>query len=697
MWTWFLSFAKRSDSLRRDANRRDVNRAALKLEALESREVPAILIQVDYTYDTGFFRNNPEARATMERVAAELGNSISANLSAIIPSGGNTWTATFFNPGTGSQAALPNLAVGANTIRLFVGGRPLGGSEAGFGGPGGYSASGSQAWLNTLRTRGWSGFSLWGGSITFASNSNWHFGQTTAGLDRDELDFYSVATHELGHVLGLGTASQWDNLRRNGSFVGPNASAVYGGAVPLAPDGAHWADGVTLAGQSVSLDPSITFGTRVNFTALDVAALRDLGWATAPISPPTPAPAPTPVPQPTPPTFNRVPLGSPQQPVAFASNPDGSVTLFITSGGALVNTGTRLTPFPGYRGAIRVASGDFNADGVSDYVFTTGAGPQAVVKIMDGRTGGTLVDQTAIYPGFRGGLFVAAADIDRDGISDLVVSADAGAGPHIQTFRVSGGGLSLMSSFFAFDNPAYRGGARVAAGDLNRDGFADVVVTTGGLAEGRVAMYSGADLRAGIPTRLFPDFHAFAGFGGGLYASVGDMNGDGFGELAVTPDRGGPAHVKVWSGLTLTANPGTPTNLLPLTASFYGLPPTDVSGGRLAMRDMDGDGRSDLVVASGNRQNGIARGFNFEQMVFASGGVPIYTPLDSRTTFDGIYVGLSLSLTESGEASTTETPALLDSELPGDATYTVTADPVTHKCTCAGCLALAQLVKSTEE
>jgi hypothetical protein len=620
MWKWLTRRAKRRGP------------HALRLECLETREVPAVLIQVDYSFDTGFFRNNADARAVIERVAAELGNSLSGDLAALTPSGGNTWTATFFNPSSGAQVALPNMAIGANAVTLFVGARPLGGGEAGFGGPGGYAASGAQAWLDLVRTRAHPGYSLWGGSMTFSSNTNWHYGLTTDGLDATEVDFYSVAMHEMGHVLGIGTSAQWGAQARNGLFFGPNAQAAYGGPVPLGADGDHWADGLTVAGQPVSLDPSLTQGARVPFTALDAAALRDVGWVPAPVAP---APAPTPAP----PAFTRVPLATGQQPVAFTGGPGGAVTLFTTSGGALADTGSRLTPFPGYLGAIRVASGDFNGDHVSDYVFTTGAGPQAVVKIVDGNTGGTLLDQTPIYPGFAGGLFVAAADIDRDGLADLVVSADAGAGPHIQTFKVGGGTLALQSSFFAFDNPAYRGGARVAAGDLNRDGFADVVVTTGGLAEGRVAIYSGADLRSGVPTRLFPDFIAFGGLWAGLYAAVGDMDGDGFGELAVTPDRGGPAHVKVWSGLTLSTNPGVQASALPLTGSFYGLPPTDPSGGRLALRDTDGDGRADLVVSSGNRQNSVARAFNLEQMVFASTSVPYALPLGTPNTYDGIYVG----------------------------------------------------------
>ena len=560
---------------------------------LESREVPALTIQIDYSYDTGFFTNNPAARAVIEKVASDLGNSITSNLAAITPSGSNTWNATFYNPATGSQVSVANPTIGANTIRVYVGARAITGDEAGGGAPGGETLSGTQAWVNTVLQRGHSGFSPWGGSIAFDNTESWFFGTTTSGLSSSQVDFYSAALHEMGHVLGIGTAQQWYSDVSGSSFIGPTAEAVYGGPVPISPDHAHWADGITVGGKRTVMDPILPRGTRVTWSSLDAAALRDLGWSTVttsppvsppptgcliaspvvsppPVSPPakTPAVSPPPVSPPAPPPTYTPPstVGNPQT-VAFTGGSDGTVTIYRADGGSLYATGMKFTPFAGYRGEIRVAGGDFDGDGVTDYAVSTGMGAQSQVAILSGRDGHFILAPTAIYPGYTGGLYIAAGDIDRDGKADLIVTAGGSASPVVQLYHVSGGGIQLFFSFVAFDAPWWRGGIRIAAGDINRDGYADLVVTTGSMI-GAVAIYNGADLSKGQTTLLTPIFALDFPFG--LNAAVGDMNGDGYADLALSFESGGPPVVGIWSGADITANPNATLNQLPFLGAVFG-------------------------------------------------------------------------------------------------------------------------------
>src|SRR5207253_2327651 len=96
------------------------------------------------------------------------------------------------------------------------------------------------------------------------------------------------------------------------------------------------------------------------------------------------------------------------------------------------------------------------------------------VKVFDGTTGEEIRSFFA-FPGFTGGAFVAAGDVDGDGTDDIIVGAGAGAGPHVKVF--SGKDNSLLRSFFAYDG--FTGGVRVASGDFNHDGTDDIITGTG--------------------------------------------------------------------------------------------------------------------------------------------------------------------------------------------------------------------------
>ena len=249
-------------------------------EQLETRALPTLNIVFDYSRDTsGLFNSVRQAR--LNQAAADFEQRLDDTLTAITPSGTNTWTARFTDPFTGQRIEFPNLRVPQNQLRVYViGTNQLPASAPGFAGSGGFAASGTNAWLDVVQRRGQPAnqFSTWGGYIYFSTNATWHDAASTSGLEGNEIDFLSVAIHELAHVLGYGDDDVFAPLVVGGRFTGARSRAVYGQNVPMSADLAHWADGTLSDGRETAMDPSIVGGERKTFTTLDWAALQDIGW-----------------------------------------------------------------------------------------------------------------------------------------------------------------------------------------------------------------------------------------------------------------------------------------------------------------------------------------------------------------------------------------------------------------------------------
>jgi hypothetical protein len=152
-------------------------------------------------------------------------------------------------------------------------------------------------------------------------------------------------------------------------------------------------------------------------------------------------------------------------------------------------TGTEIRSFfaypVGFTGGVRVATGDINGDGLVDIITGTGPGSGPHVKVFDGRTGAELKSFFAYPAGFTGGVYVAAGDVNGDGVADIITGAGPGGGPHVRVF--DGISQAELHSFFAYD-VGFQGGVRVAAGDVDGDGLAEIITGAGpgGLPQVRV-------------------------------------------------------------------------------------------------------------------------------------------------------------------------------------------------------------------
>jgi hypothetical protein len=241
---------------------------------------------------------------------------------------------------------------------------------------------------------------------------------------------------------------------------------------------------------------------------------------------------------------------------------------------------------PAFSGGVRVAAGDVNGDGIADIVTGAGAGGAGGhVRVFDGAGGGELSSFFAYSTTFSGGVHVASGDVNGDGFADIVTGAGAGAtGGHVKVFNGSTG--AELRSFLAYP-ASFAGGVRVASGDVNGDGIADIVTGAGPGGGPHIKVFDGV---TGVELSAF--FAYEQGFLGGVYVASGDVNGDGFADIVTGTGSddatNAPAHVKVFDGQSGG-----------LLSSFFAFDAAFMGGVRVATGDIDGDGLADIITGAG--------------------------------------------------------------------------------------------------
>jgi hypothetical protein len=250
----------------------------------------------------------------------------------------------------------------------------------------------------------------------------------------------------------------------------------------------------------------------------------------------------------------------------------------------------QFTPFPGFFGGVSVAAGDVNGDGVPDVIVGAGPGGAPFVNVYDGVTGSLLYGFLAFEPTFSGGVTVSAADFNKDGFADIVLGTGVGGGPHVVV--VDGRDQQQLLSVFVYE-PTFRGGVNVAVGDFNGDGIPDLVTSTQAGGGPRVVIFDGSNL-----TQIASFFVFDPADRAGFSVAVGDVNGDGVPDVVVGSGAGDPAEVRVFSGVgfglvadLFLNDPFDPTATAPII-------PNDV-GVRVATADATGDGTPEIVTAKG--------------------------------------------------------------------------------------------------
>jgi hypothetical protein len=239
---------------------------------------------------------------------------------------------------------------------------------------------------------------------------------------------------------------------------------------------------------------------------------------------------------------------------------------------------------PNFHGGVRVALGDVTGDGIADIITAPGPGGGPHVRVFDGRIGtpltGPLGGFFAYDADFTGGLFVAAGDVNGDGRVDIITGPDAGGGPNVRVF--SGLDGSVLANFMAY-SPTFSGGVRVAAGDVDGDGHADIVTGAGPGGGPEVRVFSGAS------GGLVRDFLAYDEvFRGGVYVAAGALEGSQTAAIVTGAGSGGGPNVRIFNGSDAT-----------MIASYFAYDPGFTGGVRVAVGAFDSQGHASIVTSPG--------------------------------------------------------------------------------------------------
>jgi len=260
---------------------------------------------------------------------------------------------------------------------------------------------------------------------------------------------------------------------------------------------------------------------------------------------------------------------------------------------------------------------DLNGDGRVDLVVSS-ASPNEVAVFYGTSSGfaatpGSLLPSIALVSGF-GASLDAAGDINGDGFGDLVVGAPAGSAGAAYVYLGSATGVAATPSHTLTGSAAGEEfGASVAgAGDVDGDGYGDLIIgapnasVAGVGVAGSATMYSGG---SGVPARGASLRGAMAGerFGTAV-AGGGDLNGDGFADVVVGAPRATAGMLVEGGEARAFLGAATGIQLVP-AASVPGWATGDRLGSSIAIiGDFSGNAAADVIIGGPNTtSSGVAR------------------------------------------------------------------------------------------
>jgi hypothetical protein len=233
-----------------------------------------------------------------------------------------------------------------------------------------------------------------------------------------------------------------------------------------------------------------------------------------------------------------------------------------------------LDPYPGYRGPILTAVADVNGDRVMDIITAPGGnGYPAIIKVYNGANLNTLLGNFCAYaPNYLGGVSLTIGDLNGDNLKEIITGTSAGQAPHVKAFNYAGG---QMSSFFAYAS-TYLGGVKVAVGDLDGDRKGEIITWANGTPHVKAFKPNATQVSS---------FYAYAStYAGPMTVTAGDLNADLKFEIITVGGPGPSAVIRTFNKGGVKLSEWIPN------AGFNGAT-------RLIAKDIDADNKAEIITS----------------------------------------------------------------------------------------------------